>query len=145
MRKLEEIKDLVQEAIDSGATNVEEIHKSLAGKPFKVLKKIRLSGTAVEKLGDFQDQSIGNVYEFIRSLNEKIGEIATELLKKIEKDKRGKKVKGAKKAKVAKKVKGAKKVKVSTSKQCKAKTKSGNRCKKSPVAGSKYCNVHKPK
>ena len=133
MKKLEEIKDLVQEAIDSGATNVEEIHKSLAGKPFKVLKKIRLSGTAVEKLGDFQDQSIGNVYEFIRSLNEKIGEIATELLKKIEKDKG------------AKKVKRVKKVKVSTPKQCKAKTKSGNRCKKSPVAGSKYCNVHQPK
>ncbi len=127
MKKLQEIKDLVQEAIDSGATNVEEIHKSLAGKPFKVLKKIKLSGTAVEKLGDFQDQSIGNVYEFIRSLNEKIGEIATELIKKIEKDKE------------------AKKVKVSTSKQCKAKTKSGNKCKKRPVAGSKYCNVHQPK
>jgi len=133
MKKLEEIKDLVQEAIDSGATNVEEIHKSLAGKPFKVLKKIRISGTAVEKLGDFQDQSIGNVYEFIRSLNEKIGEIATELLKKIEKDKGGKKVKGTKK------------VKVSASKQCKAKTKSGNQCKKRPVAGSKYCNVHQRK
>jgi len=127
MKKLQEIKDLVQEAIDSGATNVEEIHKSLAGKPFKVLKKIRLSGTAVEKLGDFQDQSIGNVYEFIRSLNEKIGEIATELLKKIEKEK------------------GVKKVRVSASKQCKAKTKSGNQCKKRSVAGSKYCNVHKPK
>ena len=133
MKKLEEIKDLVQEAIDSGAKNVEEIHKSLAGKPFKALKKIRLSGTAVEKLEDFQDQSIGNVYEFIRSLNDKIGEIATELLKKIEKDKGGKKVKRAKK------------VKVSTSKQCKAKTKSGNQCKKRPVAGSKYCNVHQPK
>ena len=133
MKKLQEIKDLVQEAIDSGATNVEEIHKSLAGKPFKVLKKIRLSGTAVEKLGDFQDQSIGNVYEFIRSLNEKIGEIATELLRKIEKDKG------------AKKVKGSKKVKTLTSKQCKAKTKSGNQCKKRPVAGSKYCNVHQPK
>jgi len=133
MKKLQEIKDLVQEAIDSGAKNVEEIHKSLAGKPFKALKKIRLSGTAVEKLEDFQDQSIGNVYEFIRSLNDKIGEIATELLKKIEKDKGGKKVKRAKK------------VKVSTSKQCKAKTKSGNQCKKRPVAGSKYCNVHQPK
>ena len=127
MKKLQELTDLVQEAIDSGAKNVEEIHKSLAGKPFKVLKKIRLSGTAVEKLEDFQDQSIGNVYEFIRSLNQKIGEIATELLKKIEKDK------------------GAKRVRKSTPKQCKATTKSGNPCKKMPVAGSRYCNVHQPK
>ena len=127
MKKLQELKDLVQEAIDSGAKNVEEIHKSLAGKPFKVLKKIRLSGSAVEKLGDFQDQSIGSVYEFIRSLNQKIGEIATELLKKIEKDN------------------GAKKVKDSGPKQCMATTKSGNQCKKRAVAGSKYCNVHQPK
>ncbi|MBL7203910.1 MAG: hypothetical protein ISS63_06200 [Desulfobacteraceae bacterium] len=133
MKKLQEIKDLVQEAIDSGAKNVEEIHKSLAGKPFEILKKIRLSGTAVEKLGDFQDQSIGSVYEFIRSLNEKIGEIATEVLKKIEKDKG------------AKKDRGAKKVRESTPKQCKATTKSGNQCKKRAVAGSKYCNVHQPK
>jgi len=127
MKKLQELKDLVQEAIDSGATNVEEIHKSLAGKPFEVLKKIKLSGSAVEKLGDFQDQTIGNVYEFIRTLNEKIGEIATELLKKIEKDK------------------GAKKPKKSTPKQCKAKTKSGHRCKRNAVAGSAYCNVHQRK
>jgi len=139
MKKLQEIKDLVQEAIDSGANNVEEIHKSLAGKPFKVLKKIKLSGSAVEKLEDFQDQSIGNVYDFLRSMNEKIGEIATELLKKMDKDKEPKKSKGAKK------VKGGKKVIVSSSKQCKATTKSGNQCKKMPVAGSKYCNVHKPK
>ena len=126
MKKLQELKDLVQEAIDSGATNVEEIHKSLAGKPFKILKKIRLSGSAVEKLGDFQDQSIGSEYDFIRSLNQKIGEVATGLLKKIEEDK------------------GAEKVRVSTPKQCKATTKSGNRCKKRAAAGSKYCNVHQP-
>jgi len=133
MKKLHEIKDLVQEAIDSGANNVEEIHKSLAGKPFKVLKKIKLSGSAVEKLGDFQDQSIGNVYDFLRSLNEKIGEIATDLLKKIEKDKG------------AKKVKGVKKVRKSAPKQCKAKTKKGSQCKRMPVAGSRYCSVHKSK
>ena len=139
MKKLQEIKDLVQEAIDNGANNVEEIHKSLAGKPFKLLKKIKLSGSGVEKLEDFQDQSIGNVYDFLRSMNEKIGEIATDLLEKIDKDKGGKKVKGAMK------VKRTKKAKSSTPKQCKAKTKSGNQCKKRPVAGSKYCNVHKPR
>ena len=127
MKKLHEIKDLVQEAIDSGATNVEEIHKSLAGKPFKVLKKIKLSGSAVEKLEDFQDQSIGNVYDFLRSMNEKIGEVATELLKKIDKDK------------------GRKKVRKSAPKQCKAKTKKGSQCKRMPVAGSRYCSVHKSK
>lgn len=127
MKKLRELKDLIQEAIDSGATNVEEIHKSLAGKPFEMLKKIRLSGSAVEKLGDFQDQSIGSVYEFIRSLNQRIGEIATELLKRIEE------------------AQGTQKAQDTTPKQCKATTKSGHQCKKNAVAGSDYCSVHQPK
>jgi len=127
MKKLQELKDLVQEAIDSGATNIEEIHKSLASKPFEVLKKISLSGDAVERLEDFQDQTIGNVYEFIRTVNQKVGEIATELLKVIEKDERVKEQEDL------------------TTKRCRATTKSGNQCKKNAIAGSKYCSVHQPK
>ncbi|HDZ91934.1 MAG: hypothetical protein JRJ09_16085 [Deltaproteobacteria bacterium] len=134
MKRLKEIKDLVQEAIDSGARNVEEIHRCLAAKPFKVLKKIRVSGSAVERLEDFQGQTIGNVYEFIRSLNEKIGEIATELLKKMEGDREA--GKGKRKAE---------KVEVSAPDRCMATTKKGTRCKRKPRAGSRFCGIHQPK
>ena len=120
----------MQEAIDSGARNVEEIHRSLAGKPFKLLKKIRLSGSAVEKLEDFQDQSIGNVYEFIRSLNDRIGEIATELLKKIDVEKM--------------RPEEPEEEEPPAPTQCMATTKKGTRCKRRPVAGSRYCSIHQP-
>ena len=84
MSKLIELQELVQEAIDNGATSVEEIHKTLANKPFEILEKINISGGVVEKLQDFQNQTIGNVYDLIRTVNNKIGEIASDLLSKIE-------------------------------------------------------------
>jgi len=124
MKKLQELQDLVQEAIDNGATSVEQIHKSLAKQPFKVLKKINLTGATVGKLEDFQNESIGNVYEFIRTVNQKVGKIAAELLKTAEK---GRGIKGSKK---------------STPQQCRATTKRGNQCKKAAAAGSDYCHVH---
>ncbi|CAB1081853.1 hypothetical protein D1AOALGA4SA_9494 [Olavius algarvensis Delta 1 endosymbiont] len=127
MKKLQELKDLVQEAIDNGATSVEQIHKSLAKKPFDMLKKINLSGAAVGRLEDFQNETIGNVYEFIRAVNQKVGEIAAERLKTTEKDR------------------GIKGLKESTPKQCKAATKTGDQCKKNATAGSDYCHVHRPK
>ena len=127
MKKLQELKDLVQEAIDNGATSVEQIHKSLAKQPVEMLKKIKLSGADVGRLEDFQNETIGNMYEFIRTVNQKVGEIAAELLKTIEKDR------------------GTKDLKDSTPKQCKATTKSGYQCKKNAIAGSDYCHVHQLK
>jgi hypothetical protein len=112
MKKLQELKGLVQEAIDNGATSVEQIHKSLAKKPFEMLKKINLSDATVGRLEDFQNETIGNVYEFIRTVNQKVGQIAAELLTTIEKDR------------------GTKGLKKSTPKQCKASTKRGDQCKK---------------
>ncbi|MBF0099932.1 MAG: hypothetical protein HQK77_03405 [Desulfobacterales bacterium] len=85
-KKLEELKDWVQEAINDGATSIEEIHRSIANKPFEVLERLNLSGEVVGKIQDFQNKTIGNVYDFIRSINDKIHEIATELLAKLNKD-----------------------------------------------------------
>ncbi|MBF0227331.1 MAG: hypothetical protein HQK76_17945 [Desulfobacterales bacterium] len=86
MGKLRELKDLIQEAIDNGATTVEQIHKDIANKPFEVLERINISGEKIQKIQELQDKTIGNVYELIRTLNQKIGEIASDLLAKIEKE-----------------------------------------------------------
>ena len=127
MKKIKELKDLVQEAIDNGATTVEQIHKSLANMPFEVLAKINVSGSTVDKLENFQKETIGTVYDFIRSVNAKAGDIANELLRKLNLDQDEEEAAPA------------------DVKQCKALTKSGNRCKRKAVAGSVYCSVHNSK
>jgi len=40
LTRLEALKDLVQSAIDQGATSVEQIHKTIADLPFSVLEKM---------------------------------------------------------------------------------------------------------
>ncbi len=127
MKRIKELKDLVQEAIDNGATTVEQIHKSLANMPFEVLEKINLNGATVDKLGNFQKETIGTVYDFIRSVNAKAGDIANELLRKLDLVQEEDEVPQAEPG------------------QCRALTKSGNRCKRKAVAGSVYCSVHNAK
>ncbi len=129
MKRLRRLKDLVQDAIDNGATTVEQIHKSIASKPFELLEKINLGGAAVEKLEDFQDQTIGNVYEFIRTVNQKAGEIAGDLLGKLGMD-----------ADVEEED-----IPASPSGRCQATTKSGNQCRNKAIGGSDYCRIHQAK
>jgi hypothetical protein len=78
MPDLNAIRSLVQEAIDKGASSVEEVHRSIAAMPLEALKKVA-PGPATTAQG-VQDQTIGTVYDTIRGLNEQAGQIAQRLL-----------------------------------------------------------------
>ncbi|MGK5091566.1 hypothetical protein WDW89_06050 [Deltaproteobacteria bacterium TL4] len=82
--EIRELKDLVQEAIDKGATTVEEVHKKIAGMPFDMLAKIGPIQTQVGQAREIHDQTIGTIYETIRAINQKAGELAEEILNKIQ-------------------------------------------------------------
>ena len=81
---LKEIQQLVQDAIDNGATSVEQVHRNIANMPLDALGNIGGLEEHVQKARDFQDKTIGDIYEAIRSLNQKVGEIAKEQLEKIQ-------------------------------------------------------------
>ncbi len=71
---------LIQDAIDKGATTVEEIHKSIAKLPLDVLAQIEpLEGPAKEARR-VQDRSIGAIYDLIREVNQQVGALASDLL-----------------------------------------------------------------
>lgn len=78
MPDLNAIRSLVQDAIDRGATSVEEVHRSIAAMPLEALKKVA-PGPATMAQG-LQDQTIGTVYDAIRGLNDQAGQIAQKLL-----------------------------------------------------------------
>jgi hypothetical protein len=77
--RLEALKDLIQEAVDKGASNVEQIHKTIADLPFTVLEKAGILEEEAKGARKVADRTIGQVYDAIRAVNKEIGEIATSL------------------------------------------------------------------
>ena len=70
----------IQDAIDKGATMVEEIHKSIADLPLKILEESELLRGPAREVKRVQDHTIGAVYDLIRGINARVGTLASELL-----------------------------------------------------------------
>jgi hypothetical protein len=73
---------VIQEAIDRGATTVEEIHKSVADLPLKVLEERPLLKGPAREVRRVQDRTIGAVYDLVREINQQVGNLASDLLAK---------------------------------------------------------------
>ena len=80
MGTAKEFKDLVQETIDKGATTVEEVHQAIARMPIDVLERISPDLPLAKTVADVQKMTIGTLYDAIRLVNKKAGDIAEELL-----------------------------------------------------------------
>ena len=84
MLRIEAIKDLIQEAVDKGATTVEQIHKVVADLPFSVLEQRGLLADTAEAVRDTSARTIGNVYDAIRRINREIGEMASHVIEAVD-------------------------------------------------------------
>ena len=71
----------VQDAVDKGATTVEEIHKSIADLPLKILEGSDLLRGRAKEVRRVQDHAIGAMYDVIRGVNRQVGTLASKLLK----------------------------------------------------------------
>ena len=70
----------IQDAIDQGATTVEEIHKSIADLPLKILEENDLLKEPAKQAQRLQDHTLGAIYDVIRGINEQVGTYASGLL-----------------------------------------------------------------
>jgi hypothetical protein len=71
---------LIQDAIDRGATSVEEIHESIAELPLQVLEGSEFLRGPAKEVRRVQDHTIGAMYDLIRGINERVGTLSSELL-----------------------------------------------------------------
>jgi hypothetical protein len=79
--RLLSLQEIVEKTIEDGATTVEQVHLSIASMPFDMLEKIDALQKPVGKARQIHDETVGNIYETIRLLNERAGDIARRLLK----------------------------------------------------------------
>lgn len=82
--RIEAVKDLIQEAVDKGATSVEQIHRRIAGLPLSALEERGLLGDEGKSARKLVDSSIGAVYDTIRAVNREVGELASGIFEALE-------------------------------------------------------------
>jgi histone H3/H4 len=70
----------IQDAIDKGATTVEEVHKAIADLPLKILEESELLKEPAKEVKRVQDRTLGAIYSAVREINEQVGRYASELL-----------------------------------------------------------------
>jgi hypothetical protein len=80
MTELKELTRLIEEAVDKGATTVEEIHREIADLPLTVLERVGLFERTAGDVRSLQEASIGAVYDVIRDVNHQVTKLAGELL-----------------------------------------------------------------
>src|SRR5882757_1771715 len=84
LQRLELLKDFIQEAVDRGATSVEQIHQHIAALPFDALEKSGLLEDNKLKLREKQRRSIGMVYDAIRRINREVGQLISDQFENVE-------------------------------------------------------------
>ncbi len=84
LQRLELLKDFIQEAVDRGATSVEQIHQHIAALPFEALEKSGLLEDDKLKLREKQRRSIGMVYDAIRRINREVGQLISDQFENVE-------------------------------------------------------------
>lgn len=84
LQRLELLKDFIQEAVDQGATSVQQIHEFVADLPFEALEKSGMLDADKLKLRERQKQAIGVVYGAIRRINHQIGELISDQFGNLE-------------------------------------------------------------
>jgi hypothetical protein len=80
MARKKTLPEIVREAVDRGATSVEEVHKAIAHLPLDVLEKLDGLKEPAEKIKRIEDATIGAVYDTIRRANAEVTKLAAELL-----------------------------------------------------------------
>lgn len=84
VQRLELLKDFIQEAVDRGASSVEQIHQYIADLPFEALEKSGLMEEDRLKLREKKRRSIGMVYDAIRRINREIGQLISDQFENLE-------------------------------------------------------------
>ena len=78
-----EISDLIHDAIATGATSVEEIHKSIAELPLEVLEEVEPLRKVAREVRQAQDRSISAVYRLIRKVNDQVQKLGADVLSEV--------------------------------------------------------------
>jgi hypothetical protein len=80
-KKRQSLTDLIEKAVDKGATTAEEIHKSIAEFPLKLMEGSELLRKPAKGVRRLQDETIGAFYDLVRDTNRRVARLTSDLLR----------------------------------------------------------------
>jgi hypothetical protein len=75
--------ETIEAAIDKGTARVENIHKSIADLPFKMLEERKLLRAPAKEVRRVQDRAIKAIYDLIRTINHQAVGLASDLRREV--------------------------------------------------------------
>lgn len=84
LERIQLLKDMIQQAVDRGATSVEQVNQYIADLPFEALEKAGLLDEDKLGLREKKTRTIGMVYNAIRTINQQIGDLISDQLENLE-------------------------------------------------------------
>jgi len=82
---IKKIEQVVKDAVDQGAQSVEEVHQTIAKMPLKYLEKIEPLESAAKNVKEIQEKTIGHVYDLLRTVTDKVDDVAQDILDRAKK------------------------------------------------------------
>jgi hypothetical protein len=79
-KERQSLAEMIEEAVDKGTTAVEEIHKSIADLPLKLLEESELVRKPAREVRRLQDRAIGAIYDVVRDTNRRVAKLVSELV-----------------------------------------------------------------
>ena len=80
MSRETELAELVENAVDKGATTAEEIHRAIVDLPVTALEHLGVFTETASQVRKIQEASIGAIYDLIRDVNHQVAKLAGELI-----------------------------------------------------------------
>ena len=84
LEELELFKDLIQQAVDKGATSVEQIHNTIVDVPLDVMTKLGIMEGTAQTVKHVHKQTVGSIYNAIRKINKHVGNMANDIFELVD-------------------------------------------------------------
>jgi hypothetical protein len=84
LQRVELITDTIEQAIDRGATSVEQVHRYVADLPFEALARAGILDDEPLQLRQRQQHTIGIVYEAIRRVTHEVSRFVSDQIENLE-------------------------------------------------------------
>ena len=80
MSTAQQIARTIHDVVNEGTTTVEDLHRSIAELPLRFLGSVEPFEQPMNDVRDVHARSIGAIYGLIRRVNDRVGQLAVEIL-----------------------------------------------------------------